>query len=135
MTRAFSLATLSILGLALAACAPNGTEEGQIVTSNTGQRCAFSELVQGYTVEKDTLYLRAGRRVIQLEAAAFCQNIDTSYSLGFRPQRGSSQVCVGDWIDIIPSDASMASGPCRAQVSRLMSPEEVAALPEKLRPR
>ena len=135
MTRAVSLATLSILGLALAACAPTGAKEGQITTSSTGQRCAFAEMVQGYTVDKDTLYLRAGSRVIQVEAASYCPSLDTGYSLGFRPQRGSSQVCVGDWIDVMASGSSIASGPCRAQVSKLMSPEEVAALPEKLRPR
>lgn len=132
MTRSLYLLALPLL--TLAACAPAVPKDGSAGLAETGRRCAFSEMISGYTVDKDTLYLRSGNNVYQVDSTGFCPDLDNGIALGFRSPLGTSQICVGDWIDVIPPANSVASMPCRAKVTKFMTPADLEAMPKKLRP-
>jgi hypothetical protein len=132
MSRPLFLALLPLL--AVSACAPAIATDSSTSRADTGRRCAFSDTIQGYTAEKDTLYLRAGSQVYKVETAGFCPDVDTGIALGFRASLGSSQICVGDWIEVIAPRTSLATTPCRARVTQALTTDEVKALPKKSRP-
>lgn len=132
MSRSLLVALASVL--TVAACAPAVTKDGNTSVAETGRRCAFTDTVQGYTVKDDTVYMRAGSRVYQLETAGFCPDVDTGIALGFKPLMGSTQICNGDWVDLIVPSPSSASIPCRAKVEKVLTREEIEALPKNLRP-
>lgn len=132
MSRALSFALLPLV--LLAACASSGAKDNGARPADTARRCVFIDSIQGYTVKDDTLYLRAGRHVYQLETAGFCPGVDSGIALGFKPNLGSGHVCVGDWIDVVVPSASASAIPCRAKVEKIMTAEEIAALPKPLQP-
>lgn len=132
MTRSLLVALTSVLSVA--ACAPAGIKDGATSVAENGRRCAFIDSVQGYTVKDDTVYMRAGSRVYQLETAGFCPEVDSGIALGFKTLPGASQICNGDWVDLIVPNRSSASGPCRAKVEKVLTKEEVEALPNNVRP-
>lgn len=132
MTRTLLVALAT--ALSVAACAPAVTEDGTTSVADTGRRCAFIDSVQGYTVKDDTVYMRAGSRVYQIETAGFCPDVDTGIALGFKTLPGSSQICNGDWVDLITPNRSSATVPCRAKVEKVLTREEVEALPKDVRP-
>lgn len=120
--------------VALAACAPTTPSDRPERLSDTARRCSFADQISGYTSDKDTVYVRSGRQVYKLEAAGACHDLDTGISLGFQTLPGSSQLCVGDWINVITPNTGMSPGLCRARVAQALSPDEIAALPRKLQP-
>jgi len=132
MSRPLSFALLPLV--LLAACAPSVAKDETTGRADTGRRCVFIDSIQGYTVKDDTLYLRAGRLVYQLETAGFCPGVDSGIALGFKPNLGSGQVCVGDWIDVVVPSPSASAIPCRAKVEKIMTAEDIAALPKTLQP-
>ena len=119
--------------LMLAACAPTSPADTTKTASETSRRCVFSDLIQGYSADKDTAYVRAGSTVMKLDAAGFCTGLDTGLSLGIKAPMNSGQICVGDWVDVLVPDRG-ALGPCRARVEKSLTADEVAALPRNLRP-
>lgn len=126
-----SLVSLSLIGLALAGCAPSTTGAGPLETAE--QRACFqADQVQNFRTDgTQTLYVRAlDRQVFELNASGFCRGLDTALSTAIRAQSGAgSRVCVGDW-------ALVGAGPepCRARVTRVLTTEQVEALPSRHRP-
>lgn len=129
-------ASLVLLGstLALTACAPTPSGNTPQRLTEASRRCTFADTINGYSLDGDTLYVRAGSSVFQVDTAQYCPSLDSGMALGIQAERGSSQICVGDWISIHNPSRSAAFGPCRARVAKSLTPEEVAALPAKARP-
>ncbi len=135
MSRLSLMALPSVLVLGLAACAPTAQTDAPADRVATARQCVSPEHFSGFTVEGDTLYVRGlGRSVYQVETAGYCPNLTSSLRLGFVPQPGDSQVCVGDWVTLSTGGNSLGTGPCRARVVRSQTEAEVAALPAKMRP-
>ncbi|WP_409020010.1 DUF6491 family protein [Brevundimonas vesicularis] len=125
----------SVLALGLTACAPTGQTDVSTNRVVTARQCVSPEHFSGFTVDDETLYVRGlGKSVYQVETAGYCPNLTSSLSLGFVPQPGDSQVCVGDWVTLATAGNSLGSGPCRARVVRSLTEAEVEALPAKTRP-
>ena len=131
MSRLALLAVMPVL--ALGACAPTTPKDGPSRLSEASRRCVFADQIQGYTAQKDSLYVRAGSSVFKVDAAGYCPDLDHGISLGFQAQPGSGQICVGDWINIVTHDRALV-GPCRARVEKSLTADEIAALPKGSRP-
>lgn len=133
MRRRTTLSTipLSLVGLALAACAPGATGTGPVEAS--GPRACFqADQVQNFRTDgTQTLYVRAiDRQVYELNASGFCRGLDAATGIAIRAQAGAgSRLCTGDW-------ALIGAGPepCRARVARALTLAEVEALPSRYRP-
>lgn len=127
-----SLVPLSLIGLALAGCAPSATGAGPVETAGGPRTCFQADQVQNFRTDgTQTLYVRAlDRQVFELNASGFCRGLDTALSTAIRAQSGAgSRLCVGDW-------ALVGAGPepCRARVTRVLTTEQVEALPSRHRP-
>jgi hypothetical protein len=126
-----SLFSISLAGLASAACAPGATGAGSIEAA--GPRACFqADQVQNFRTDgAQTLYVRAlDRTVYELNASGFCRGLDTATSIAISAQTGAgSRLCTGDW-------ALIGGGldPCRARVSRALTTEQLEALPSRHRP-
>lgn len=139
MMRPISSAAVAALALAVVSCAPTADT---VETADGGARperqCFSVEQVRNFREgETGLLYIRAARdEVFELNTAGGCLdlNVATSLAITADPPLAGSRVCTGDWarINLPGSSAPMAA--CRARVVRVLTPEQVAALPSRHRP-
>lgn len=131
------------LGLAVAAtaCAPTdyGAADGPGRTSTASNRqCFYVSTVNNFRGGPGgTVYLRAGRDVVELQSGGGCRDVDWATSLSIEPDigsPGSGRLCVGDYARIGIRGGNPFTPICRASVSRVLSPDEAAALPSSVRP-
>lgn len=139
MMKHFSAAML-VAGLALAGCAaaPAGTTPGANASpANAGGRsCFWANQVNSWTASDDekTAYLKVGvNDVYKAELFGRCQDLDTTQTIGLQSRSGGNSIC--DGLDVVLIVES-ALGPQRCMVTRMskLTPEEIAALPPKLKP-
>lgn len=135
MVRPALLSALPVLALSLSACAPTSAPSTESPSSVSARRCILHSQVQSFTEKNEVVYLHGpGKSVFQLEPASFCPELDTTMQLALVPQRGTHQVCVGDWITLVAPYSTATTLPCRVRIVRSLSPADIAAMPEKDRP-
>lgn len=102
--------------------------------SAAGRQCFSSSRINNWTSEdKKVIRVRAeGNRVFQLTLSGVCPDLNTRNALAFSALNGD-QVCDGMDVTVV---ALTDVGPrnCAVESVRRLSPEEVKALPSKLRP-
>lgn len=137
--RMIVIASLGLSAL-LAACAPTSDSTVQTASGAEPAHTCFSTLqVQNFRQGRmDEVYLRVGRNdVYRLEAIGGCGDLDFANRLAIVSDLtggGGDRVCSDDTVRIVvPGTASPASV-CRARISRKLTTEEVAALPQRQRP-
>jgi len=131
--------TLAVAAGGMASCAPTPSDMGGDGAA-PARACFYPSTVVNFRTSGDNIaYIKAGRNEIyELRAAGFCRGLSAARSLAISETPGmGSRACVGDTVNVIASAPSLDDStnvPCRAQVARKLTDEEVAALPDRLRP-
>ncbi|GAA0639723.1 hypothetical protein [Brevundimonas lenta] len=119
---------------ATVSCAPTtGGESGSAPPQ--ARACFNTQTVTNFRRGRpDQIFLRVGRNdVYELQAAGGCREVDFAIRLAIVPERtgaAGTRICTNDWVRIfVPGPNRSPTAFCRARVSRLLTPEEVAALP------
>lgn len=124
----------------LTACAPTSDSTSQTASGVEPARRCFSTLqVQNFRQGRmDEVYLRVGRNdVYRLDAIGGCGDLDFANRLAIVSDlggAGSDRVCSYDTVRVIVPGSTSPASVCRARISRKLTTEEVAALPERQRP-
>lgn len=133
------LAALLATTLALTACAPVGTGASNVAAA-AGERaprqCFQARQVINFREgEAQQIRLRIlGGDVFELGSAG-CWDLGSATALSVTPAiGGSDRLCVSDTARIAVVNASLPQGPCLARVTRVLTPEQVEALPSRQRP-
>jgi hypothetical protein len=140
MIRLMSYPALAAAAALTASCAPTsdmagpGAEGARPMT-----RCFSSEQVRNFRAGgPGTLYVRVMRdQVFELNSSGGCTDLDFAQRLAITPDVGAlagGRLCTGDWARITLPASSAPVQTCRARVSRVLTDEEVAALPSAHRP-
>ena len=131
--------TAAGLGLALAVFAAGAAEaapDGKD-SKNSTRECFLARNVWSWHpgADRTTVYLKANvHDYYELKLIAECPQIDWVRPIGIEHQ-GSSWICSGlDATLIVPQGSGNLTLTCPVRSVRKLSPEEVAALPPKLRP-
>jgi len=141
--RAALLACAALSGLAFTACAPTGEpgSSGSAMAATGPERQCFDvNQVENFRQgEIGEVYFRVRRnQVFKVDSAAGCQDLDFANRLAILPDVGGSvgsRICTGDWARlVVPGASSPAASMCRVRVDRVLSADEVAALPSRSRP-
>jgi len=135
MTKTIS-ATILAGSLILSACASATAGDAPKPAAAAGRQCFWAEQVNNWTAADDekTAYLKVGvKDVYRADLFGPCMDLDTAQSIGVRTRGGGSSICDGMDVELI---VGSPLGPQRCQVSKLtkLTPEEIAALPAKLKP-
>ncbi|HEV2083098.1 MAG TPA: hypothetical protein VGR32_11700 [Brevundimonas sp.] len=125
--------------LATSACAPTTdgmADDGAAPRAET--RCFSSDQVRNFRQGRTgQVFVRAaGGDVFEIEAYG-CNDLDFAQRLAFLPDVGGvggGRVCTSDSLRIATPGATSATDVCRARVTRVLTDEEVAALPSRQRP-
>ncbi|MBK5955172.1 hypothetical protein CCR92_14345 [Rhodospirillum rubrum] len=128
------ISTLTALA-AVGACVPATAPDPSSARAEPPRRCFQVDRVQNFRATADqTLYLRTSRRdVFEARALGACRDLDWALGITLAGQ-GVSTVCTGDTAFVVPRGGAFADGPCRIQVVRQLTPEQIAALPDRDRP-
>lgn len=138
MTRLVSSATIAALAVLAASCAPTTeTADPGENAARPERQCFSSDQVRNFREGgSGQLYIRARRdQVFELNTSGGCLdlNVATSLIITGDPPLGGSRICTGDWARIaVPG--TLSSNVCRARVERVLTAEQVAALPGSHRP-
>jgi Family of unknown function (DUF6491) len=103
--------------------------------ASSARQCFDANNVTSFApVDDRHVNLRVGvKQVYQATLFAPCYDIDWAWRLGVRQRNGGSFICSGLDADIIVPDRNFPQR-CHVTGFRLLSPEEVKALPPKQRP-
>lgn len=139
MARLISSAALAVMTVLAAGCAPTADTgvAGDSAAARPERQCFNADQVRNFRQgASGQLYVRAMRdQVFELNTSGGCMDLDAANRLAITadPMVGS-RICTGDWARItLPGSASPVNT-CRARVERILSAEEVAALPAAHRP-
>ncbi len=128
------------LVLALSACAPamdTASNGGGADIAGGGRQCFYANQVRNFrSAGITTVYLRANdNAVYEVNSAGGCRDLDFTNSLAITSDLPglNERLCVGDSARITVPGAG-AAGMCRVRVSRVLTVEQVAALPSAQRP-
>lgn len=129
-------------GLALVLISLTGWAPPPPGTADTDQQanvrqCFWVSSVNNFRQgETGTVYLKDSRdRVFEVEAGAGCPDLDFANTLAIRSAfNGSSRLCAGDPALISVGGSSASGGTCRVQINRMLTPEQIVALPARQRP-
>ena len=83
------------------------------------------------------VFLRVGRDVVyELNAAGGCPDMDFASRMALIPDGASvgTRICTDDWARIVVPGSTSPNSVCRVRVSRMLTADEVAALPPQHRP-
>jgi hypothetical protein len=135
-----NFATLAATTAALAAlCVSAAAQPPPAPQPNPRPACFWTRSITNFAAnDTNRVFVRAsGRRVFELTLFANCLQLNWVNRLGIRT-RGSSNICEGPnpAIDVIVRGGGIAGGGQRCPVTnvRLLTPDEVAALPPQARP-
>ncbi|HEY0102665.1 MAG TPA: DUF6491 family protein [Brevundimonas sp.] len=136
MRTALALAVFTLT--AAGACAPmDGAATGASTAGQSPRQCFDVRQVSNYR-QGDTgqLYLRVGRSAVyELSAAGGCTDLDFAQRVALIPDGiGGSRLCTDDWARVVVPGSTSANTVCRVRLSRQLTPEQVAAIPERQRP-
>lgn len=123
----------------LASCAPvadGGMGRGD--GPPRARQCFSVSQVRNYEQGRpDQVFLRVGRdEVYELNAAGGCPDMDFAQRMALIPDGGTvgSRLCTDDWARVVVPGSNTQTTVCRVRISRLLTAEEVAALPPRHRP-
>lgn len=106
--------------------------------SAAARECFFANDLSNWTDnDKGVLYLRVRvSDVYELQLLGSCPDLHWAERIGIETRGGSSQICSGlDVVLIVPPSAgSTTPQRCMASALHKLTPDEVRALPAKLRP-
>jgi hypothetical protein len=138
MTRLISSVLVAASTILAASCAPTTDAVGPGAQSGAERQCFSTEQVRNFRDgEGGQLYIRAQRNMVfELNTSGGCLDLASATSLVITgdPPLGGSRICTGDWARIGVPGSTAPSGVCRARVERVLTAEQVAALPAARRP-
>ena len=139
MTRLMSSAAVAAMAVLTASCAPvDGPAPGDSASARPERQCFSTEQVRNFRQgESGRLYIRALRdQVFELNTSGGCMDLDLAHRLVITadPPLGGSRICTGDWARITLPGSTAPSAMCRARVDRVLTADQVAALPSAHRP-
>lgn len=121
-------------GALLSGCTPMPAAVGQ---TSLQRACFFPDQVSNFRQDgTQTVYVRSFTSgVFELTSSGFCRDLDNANALGIAPLTGSSsRLCVGDFATVSTSASISPATPCRVRVTRKLTAEQLAALPDRYRP-
>lgn len=136
--------TMLIAGtsLALAACAaPIQSNDyamaGEGATSQ--RRCFQPSTARSFRADDErVVYVRSGSSsVFELGIVGTCQGLESAVGISISERYAASRsVCEGDPVElsIVGGPTALNGGRCSARVNRSLSADEIAALPDRVRP-
>lgn len=133
------LAPAAMIALALTACAPATPGAHASASENPARQCFLPQTVVNFRSDRDTTaYVRAGRgEVYQLQTGG-CRGLTASRSLTITSSSGGGgRLCVGATVGLHTAGPSLQdenNSVCGARILKRLTAEEVAALPDRLRP-
>lgn len=135
--KTLTIATL-VAGLALTAGASaiaSDEATGPAAHPTAQRACFFSHQINGWRASRDerTVYLDVGvKDVYRLDMFGRCNGVDHALTIGVETRGGGSSICDGLDVTLITGETV---GPFHCPVSKItkLTPEEVAALPAKLK--
>ncbi|MDY6925270.1 MAG: hypothetical protein SWI22_15075 [Pseudomonadota bacterium] len=140
MSRLVSSAAVAAFAVMGASCAP-GLDTGLPADSASARperQCFNTNQVRNFRDgERGQLFVRAqGDQVFELNTSGGCLDVSTANSLVILgdPPLAGGRICTGDWARIGVPGSSAPGGVCRARVERVLTAEQVAALPGAHRP-
>ena len=128
------VAAASTLGLN--ACAPSATS-GTDVGERPERQCFDPDHLRNFRVTRSqTIYVRAANGdVFELQASGACPtDLGSTLGIAVGSASGVGRLCTGDTANVAVQGAARSASPCRARVSRVLTEEQVAALPDRDRP-
>ncbi|HYD28056.1 DUF6491 family protein [Brevundimonas sp.] len=140
MTRLISSAAAA-LAVLTASCAPvdgmGGPEDR--ADSRLERQCFTPQNVRNFRQGgPGKLYVRANSNdVFELNTAGGCTDLDFAQRLAITadgPGLAGGRVCTGDWARITLPGSTSPVSTCRARIDRVLTDDEVAALPSAQRP-
>ena len=138
MTRLASAAAVAALAMLGTSCAPTADAGPGETSARAERQCFSTQQVRNFREgESGRLYLRAQRdQVFELNTSGGCLDLNAANSLVITsdPPLSGSRICTGEWARIGVPGSSAPSGVCRGRVDRVLTAEQVAALPGAHRP-
>jgi len=134
--RTLAFAALGILTV-LPACAPVAGDGLAREVPRARQCFSVSQVDNFVQGRPDQVFLRVGRnQVYELNAAGGCPDMDFANRMALIPDGGmiSRRLCTDDWARIVVPGSTSQTSVCRVQVSRVLTADEIAALPLRQRP-
>ena len=127
-------ATLMLAAMALAACTSDPRPPPG-ASAAAHRKCFFASQVNNFqAVDENTVYIKVGvRDVYEMKMFAPCRDVDWAHQIALTSHGGSS-ICTGLDADVIAPGFGEPPHRCQVRDIRLLSPQEVAALPPKARP-
>jgi hypothetical protein len=129
-------ACVAAASLALSAYAPAESPSPGSGVDTQPRQCFSVREIRSFGGGPDQVLVRLnGGDVYALETGAGCANLNLNLRISVAPEAGSargSRLCTDDWAEIVAPDPM--SGVCRAQISRKLTTQEIAALPPGDRP-
>ena len=141
MIRLISFTAVAAGAVMVASCAPTSDTrmDGDSAGARPERQCFSPEQVRNFRQGRPgQLYVRVTRNdVYELNSSGGCTDLDFAQRLAITADGAGlagGRICTGDWARItLPGSASPIST-CRARVDRVLTEEEVAALPSSHRP-
>lgn len=136
MRQSIALSLIPVL-LGLGACAPTGATAPGERTARADRPCFYTDQVRNFANgPTQVIYVRSNRNeVFELRSAGLCRDLDNAIMVGLAPLSGSSsRSCTGDWVQAVLPPSSIGDSPCRLQVVKRLTAEEVEALDGRYRP-
>ena len=138
MTRS-APAFAAVLALVLASCAPVASEAPAPAMRASARQCFLPQTVVNFRADRDTTaYVRAGRGEIYELQTGGCRGLTASRSLTISSASGGGgRLCVGANVALRTEGPSMQgenNSVCGARIIKRLTAEEVATLPDRLRP-
>lgn len=141
MTRLTSSAAVAALAVLATSCAPVDDIGGPGDTAGLRpeRQCFSPEQVRNFRQGRPgQLYVRVNRDdVYELNAAGGCTDLDFAQQLAITADGAGlagGRICTGDWARITLPGSTSRLSMCRARVDRVLTADEVAALPSAQRP-
>ncbi|HYD26279.1 hypothetical protein [Brevundimonas sp.] len=127
--------TLAGFGFAAVAASALYSPPGSTYSADVGRPCfAASEVHNFRGDDAGPVYVRARVSEVFELTTAGCPGIHFANGLNLRPDGVSTQLCVGDRGRFMPSGAGTTGVVCAFQVTRKLTREQVAALPDRWQP-
>ncbi len=142
MTRLTSSAVLALGAVLAASCAPTadtGMDGDRAEARRPERQCFSPEQVRNFrTGRPGQLYVRVMRNdVYELNSSGGCTDLDFAQRVAITADgagMAGGRLCTGDWARITLPGSTSPLSTCRARVDRVLTAEEVAALPDAHRP-
>lgn len=102
------------------------------------RQCFSVSQIRGFKQGRpEQVFLRVGRNdVYEMNAAGGCQDLDFAQRMALIPDGGTvgTRLCTDDWARVVVPGSTSATTVCRVRISRKLTAEQIAALPERHRP-